>query len=250
MSVSIVIPTFRRPEMLARLLASIAAQTYQRYEVIVVDDGSALSDYAPVLAAMRPRLPRLTFLRNDSNRGACYCRNRGIFQAQHTLIALVDDDDEWLPHKLERQVQAFAEAPASVGLVYTWTDVVENGVRTPLYRATIEGRSLPRLLGECFIPSPSVMARRAALFEAGLFDETLPSCQDWDMWTRILACGYEARVVPEVLALYHKHGAPSVGTSPRARAGYTRYYRKHFWKLVRFGQWRHLARYARLTVGV
>jgi len=95
-----------------------------------------------------------------------------------------------------------------------------------------------------------VVARRAALLDAGLFDETLPSCQDWDMWTRILARGYEARVVPEVLALYHKHTSESIGMSPRAREGYARYYHKHFWKLLRFGQWRHLARYARLTVGV
>ena len=248
MTVSVVIPTFRRPEMLRRLLVSIAAQTYPSYEVIVVDDCSPERDYATVVAEMRPRLPQLIFLRNDSNRGAPYSRNRGILAARHPLIALVDDDDEWLPRKLEQQVRAFAAAPDHVGLIYTWTDVVENGIREPLYRASVEGRSLPSLLGECFIPSPSVMARRAALLDTGLFDETLPSCQDWDMWTRMLARGYEMRVVPEVLTLYHKHDADSVGTSPRARAGYARYYHKHFWKLLRFRQWRQLARYARLTV--
>jgi len=190
-----------------------------------------------------------SYLRNSSNRGAPYSRNRGISRSKHELVALVDDDDEWLPDKLIKQVEVFSTAPASVGLVYTWTDVVKSGKALPVYRAEIEGRCLRQILKECFIPSPSVMLRKSALESAGLFDERLPSCQDWDMWTRIFKKGYEARVVRELLALYHRQASHSLGTSDRARRGYVMYYRKHLPSLVRYGEWRHLMRMLRWMGG-
>jgi len=146
MKVSIVIPTFRRPEMLRRLLTSIAAQTYTAYEVIVVDDCSPIAEYSEVIGDARAQFPRFTFLRNEANRGAPHSRNRGIGYARGPLVALVDDDDEWLPRKLERQVELFEDSGGEVGLIYTWTDVVENGVRAPLFRALTEGRSLSSML--------------------------------------------------------------------------------------------------------
>ncbi len=251
MKVSIVIPTFRRPDLLSRLLKSIHAQSYRHYEVIVVDDGSPnREEYAEVVRESSALFPEFSFLSNESNCGAPYSRNRGIRQAAYELIALVDDDDEWLPEKLDRQVETFAQAPEQVGIVYTWTDVVENGVRKPFYRSIIEGPCLRQILHECFIPSPSVMVRKQALFDAGLFDERFPSCQDWDTWTSILAKGYEARVVPEVLTLYHRKTAGSIGMSPRARIGYKMYYRKHLPDLIRLGQFRGLIRFARSTIGL
>jgi glycosyltransferase involved in cell wall biosynthesis len=215
----------------------------------VVDDGSPeRGAYAELVQQFSSLFRELAYLRNDSNRGASHSRNRGIRQAKHELVALVDDDDEWLPRKLQRQVEVFAAAPMDVGLVYTWTDVVEGESLVPFYRAEIQGRCYPRILKECFIPSPSVMVRKSALVRAGLFDERLPSCQDWDMWTRIFRKGYEARVVKEVLALYHKQSSHSVGTSREARKGYAMYYRKHFRDLVRHGEWQHLARWMRWSV--
>lgn len=249
MSVSIVIPTFARPATLRRLLDSILLQTHADYEVIVVDDCSPQADeYERLRREYAGRFAQFSFLRNPGNRGAPFSRNRGIREARYEFVALVDDDDEWLPRKLERQWQIFERAPERVGLVYTWTDVVERGERRPFYRACIEGACLSQLVSECFVPSPSVMLRKRALLEAGLFDERMPSCQDWDMWTRVLARGYEARVAREVLTLYHKQEGASIGTSPRARAGYVMYYRKHVLKLVKHGQWRHLVRFARLAV--
>lgn len=249
MTVSIVIPTFRRPDLLRRLLASIHTQTYSDYEVIVVDDCSPnIEAYESVVLEFVPRLKDFTFLRNESNRGAPFSRNSGIRHAKNELVALVDDDDEWLPLKLERQVAIFAQSPPEIGLVYTWTDVVEDGQRRAFYRSHLEGRCLSFILTECFIPSPSVMVRKQAIMNVGMFDETFPSCQDWDLWTRLCAAGYEVRVVPEVLTLYHKQSSNSIGSSRRAREGYVRYYRKHFWSLARFGRWRHLARFARMVV--
>lgn len=248
MSVSIVIPTFERANLLRRLLQSIQAQTYSEYEIIVVDDHSAnYDDYVALIDQYSCVFSELTFLRNETNRGAPHSRNRGIHKAKYSLVALVDDDDEWLPQKLERQVEVFDCSPDHVGLVYTWTDIVQREQRVPFYQSAIQGNCLSEILHDCFIPSPSVMARKKALLDVKCFDERLPSCQDWDLWTRILARGYEVRVVPEVLTLYHKQESDSIGTSPHARSGYMMYYRKHFWKLLRFGEFRHLIRYSRLV---
>lgn len=228
MSVSIVIPTYKRPHYLDRLLASVAKQSWNEFEVIVVDDNSNIPEYAQVVEKYSSLLPEFTFLSNDTTCGAPYSRNRGINAAKYDLIALVDDDDEWLPTKLEKQVDAFAKSGSGVGLVYTWTDAVdEEGTVVHTYRSCIEGQAVKQILAECFIPSPSVMVRKSAICAAGLFDERFPSCQDWDMWTRILSKGYECRVVKEVVTIYHKHSSPSIGMSPSAIRGYKMFYLKH-----------------------
>jgi glycosyltransferase involved in cell wall biosynthesis len=228
--VSIVIPTYNRPILLDRLLFSISLQTHTRFEVIVVDDNSEnIKDYNEVISKYRSILDNFIYLRNDTSKGAPYCRNKGIEIANSEYIALVDDDDEWLPNKLEEQIKLFINSNEKLGIVYTWTDAVnENNTIAYEYRSNIEGYALKEILKECFIPSPSVMVRKKAIVEAGLFDETFPSCQDWDMWTRIMLKGYSCAVVKSVQTIYHKHNGPTIGKSPRAKLGYKMFYRKHF----------------------
>ncbi len=247
MSVSIIIPTFKRPDFLERLLKSIQVQSYRDFEVIVIDDHSPnVAEYESLVDKYARFFP-LTFISNPENRGAPYSRNVGIMKAKYELLALVDDDDEWLPLKLEKQVEAFQQGSQKLGLVYTWTDVVEpDGGRKPFYHPMINGCAKKEILHECFIPSPSVMVKKEAILKAGLFDESFLSCQDWDTWTRIIFSGHEVKVIAEALTLYHKHGAPTIGTSPRAKQGFIQYYRKHFCKLFFYGEWRHLLRFFRL----
>lgn len=251
MNVSVVIPTYNRPDYLERLLDSILAQTYESYEVIVVHDGPVMKKaYEILIKKYSDKLRSFSFSCNDKSRGAPYTRNQGIKIAQYELLALVDDDDEWLPNKLMDQVSIFNKSRKNLGLVYTWTDVVEGNKRIPFYRDSYSGNCLGNLLNRCFIPSPSVMVRKKAIIAAGLFDEALPSCQDWDMWTRICQIGYEVDVVKKPLTLYHKQTSGSIGTSNKAKHGYKMYYRKHFWKIIRHGEFRHIARFFRLTIGI
>ncbi len=198
------------------------------FEVLVVDDASRdRSAYEQVIARFAGAFS-LRYLRNDENRGAQYSRNRGVAESKGELIAFVDDDDEWLPRKLELQARVFGSAPEQVGLVYAWADAVaEDGTTVHRYRASHSGNVVRELIDSCFIPSPTVVVRRAALQKAGTFDESLPSCQDWDMWTRLVHAGYEIDVAKEVLALHHKHPGPSIGSSPRSIDGYGSYYAKH-----------------------
>jgi glycosyltransferase involved in cell wall biosynthesis len=160
--------------------------------------------------------------------GAQRSRNVGIQESGGAFLAFVDDDDEWMPQKLERQAALLANAPDRVGLVYAWADTVkQDGTPGHPYRSAQRGDVLKTLLDVCFIPSPTVVVRRTALEESGGFDESLPSCQDWDMWTRVVQAGYGIDVVEEVLARHHKHGRASIGTSPSSLDGFMRYYAKH-----------------------
>lgn len=235
MKVSIVVPTYKRPDYLDRLLKSILMQRYQNYEVIVVDDNSPNYDeYVPIIKKYEQLFADFRFLRNDINKGAPYSRNRGILESRYDLIALVDDDDEWLPSKLGKQVQIFAANDQSLGLVYTWTDAVDaNDSVVHQYRSELAGYLKKEILCECFIPSPSVMVRKEAILAAGLFDESFPSCQDWDMWTRLILRGYRIDVLKESVAIYHKHNSNNIGSSQQSSYGYIKFFKKHFLSTVR-----------------
>ncbi len=194
--VSVVIPVFNRPVAVRRAIDSVLAQTFQRFEIIVVDDGSTDASAASVseIADRRIRL-----IRHERNRGGSAARNAGIQASSAPYIAFLDSDDEWLPTKLERQLEVFARSGERLALVYTGSEwVYPDGtviVRTPSDRPAL---SLD-LLTENVVGETSVgMVRRAALEAVGGFDETLPSCQDMDLWLRI-AKRFDVGIVAEAL---------------------------------------------------
>lgn len=234
--VSIVIPTYKRPNMLDRLLFSIKQQTFQDFEIVIIDDASPnQAEYQTVVEKYRPVFDEFNYFRNETNRGAPYSRNRGIRNTKYPLVALVDDDDEWLPKKLEKQVAQFARSKTTLDIVYTWMDSIDqNGQKSYLYRSQITGNAKKEILTDCFIPSSSVMVRKDAIINAGLFDEKFPSCQDWDMWTRMILQGCYVRVVEEVLTIHYLHDN-TIGNSKRAMLGYFKYYKKHMLNSLRHG---------------
>lgn len=233
--ISIVIPTYNRPDLLDRLLSSIKNQTFTSYEIIIINDNSKnLKSYKKVIDKYKQMFNSLTYIVNDMNMGAPYSRNIGISKSNFKLIALVDDDDEWLPSKLEKQ-HAIFDSNENIGICYTWTIVSENNIhKKNIYNSLLNGNSLKPLLRECFIPSPSVMVLKEAIENAGFFDIKMKSCQDWDMWTRIIKKGYSYSVVNEYLTIYHKHNLDNIGLSKNALKGYNRYYKKHFWLFIKF----------------
>ena len=145
--VSIVIPTYNRGSLLVRLLESIRLQTYKNYEIIIIDDNSLNKEkYNEIIENYKSIFEELIYVRNNKNMGAPYSRNRGIKLAKFDLIALVDDDEEWLPDKLQKQVEVFDSSSKKVGIVYTWANVVDNSGRIIYkYRGEIEGNPIYKI---------------------------------------------------------------------------------------------------------
>jgi glycosyltransferase involved in cell wall biosynthesis len=114
--VSIVIPTHNRSESLRHSIASVLTQTLQDFEIIVVDDAS--SDHTAEVAYMFAD-QRIKYIRHDANLGVAAARNTGIVNSRARYIAFLDDDDEWLPEKLARQLKRLHSSPTNVGAIYT-----------------------------------------------------------------------------------------------------------------------------------
>ncbi len=182
--VSVIIPTYNRGHLIRRAIESVLNQTYQDFEIIVVDDGS--TDHTRQIV-MSFADPRIQFLENDISRGASAARNAALEICKGEYIAFIDDDDEWLPRKLEKQMKAFEIAPHEVGVVYTrfWKvkDRAKNYVLLPKMKK--EGAIDKALLQGNFIALPSAVVRKECFAKAGVFDEHLTCFHDWEFFIRI-----------------------------------------------------------------
>jgi glycosyltransferase involved in cell wall biosynthesis len=207
--VSIVVPTFRRPSFLARAIESVRAQTITAWEMIVVDDNDPHSESRRETEAVMSGFStdaRIRYERHPENRGGGAARNSGINLAVAPLVAFLDDDDEWHPRKLERQIERLQESGPNVALVYCRIHVIDHDTGAPApRRGDGKAHTLRDLLKRNTIGSTScVLCRRSALVEIGGFDETLPSKQDIDLYVR-LAGHYDFTFVDETLLSMHRH---------------------------------------------
>ena len=217
--VSVIIPTYNRSHFVCRAIKSVLSQTYQDFEIIVVDDCST-DNSEEVIKSLKDE--RIRYIRHETNRGGSATRNSGIVAAQAEYIGFLDDDDEWLPEKLEKQMTAFATAPSKVGVIYSGFSYVSERSREIEFDVipNMRGNIFDVLLEGCILASMTPIIRKSCFQIAGLFDETMPSCQDWDMWIRISRY-YDFDFIPEVLAKYNVHGKQvsiNLNTNIKARA--------------------------------
>jgi len=195
--VSVVIPTYNRPEKVARAVSSVLNQTYPDFEVIVVDDGSNdnTEEYLKIF------YPKITFIRHKANLGVSAARNTGISASKSPFIAFLDSDDYWLPKKLETQVGFFNSCSSALAcqVEETW---IRNGKRVnPRIRHIKKGGYIfEPSLKLCLISPSSVMLKRCLFDEVGLFDEGLPVCEDYDLWLRI-TCLHPVHLIKEFLVV-------------------------------------------------
>ncbi len=201
--VSVVIPTHNRAEYLRSAVASVLEQTYQDFEIVVVDDASR-DNTAEVLAGFGA--PRIKCIRHEAGKGDGGARNTGIVNARGEYIAFLDDDDQWLPEKLALQVATLDRSPAHVGGVYTGHfDVDESGNQiVKVCHAMRRGNLLEHFFQEASIVTSTLLFRRACFATVGLFDESIPYCSDYDMWIRI-AEKYHFECVGQPLVKYRLH---------------------------------------------
>lgn len=192
--ISVIIPVYNQPQLLDEALHSVEEQTYDTFEVIVVDDNSEAD-----IKAVIDEYPNVRFISHNSNRGAGSARNTGIEAAAGDYVAFLDADDTWQPTKLEKQRSVFAENSQEVGLVYTGFIQYETDGNEWTHTPSAAGDIyLDELERDRIHPTSTVMIRRDVLNEVSRFDESLPSRQDYDLWIRITE-NYEIEYVDEIL---------------------------------------------------
>ena len=199
--VSIILPTYNRAREITDSIKSVLAQTYKEFELLVIDDGST-DETEEVVRAISD--DRIRYMKLEQNRGQAAARNYGISNAKFDYIAFQDSDDKWNPQKLEMQMKVMNDASSKVGMVYHKMryqledigsiikpdeDIAPDRKRGNIYQ---------ELLWNNLIGMPTLLVKRVCLEEAGGFDETMKSLEDYDLVLRI-AKKYEAEFIDEIL---------------------------------------------------
>lgn len=206
-AVTVVIPAFNPGARLARAVASVRAQTFTDWRIVVVDDGSDedISTYLPDDA-------RIDLIRQE-NRGVSAARNAGVARSASRWIAFLDADDEWMPEKLERQLGIVTPGVSAVHASFDWVlpESRFHSVRPPLL-------DLAALLAGETVCLSSVLVERRTLIDLGGFDEGLTHAEDLDLYFKLAAIA--PLVAPEgILARYYTHEG---GASTRYWTAYRR----------------------------
>ena len=202
--VSVIIPTYNRCNVLGRAIRSILNQTFQDFELFIVDDHSS-DDTHKVVAAIDDA--RIKYIRHESNKGAAAARNTGIRNSSCAYIAFLDDDDEWLPEKLGLQLALLESSPPGVGGVYTGYESVDSlsgkilHISKPVHTGNIYNTLF---VNNCIGSTSSILLKRVCFEVAGYFDENLPNFEDCDLWIRI-AKYFQFYCIPNPLYRYYIH---------------------------------------------
>ena len=180
--ISVVIPTLNRINTLQRALDSVINQTYKPAEIIVVDNGSSDG----TLKFLREQYPKITIL-TENKIGVSSARNKGIKKSINQWIALLDSDDAWHPRKLEIQTCMLDSALKEYNLIHTDEVWFRNNKHINQMKKHKKqgGYIFERCLSLCCISPSSVLFKKNILDKVGLFDESLPVCEDYDMWLKI-----------------------------------------------------------------
>jgi glycosyltransferase involved in cell wall biosynthesis len=194
--VTVIIPTYNRGWILKEAIDSVLSQDFEDFELIVVDDGSTdntidiLDGYANDIIVLR-----------QGNRGVSAARNAGIAYASGQFIAFLDSDDLWLPGKLSRQVDFFKSNPNAL-ICQTEELWIRSGKRVnPKHRhKKFSGMIFKHSLPLCIVSPSAVMLKKSLLGKTGVFDESFPACEDYDLWLRI-SCKYPVFLIDTPLII-------------------------------------------------
>ncbi|MEM8719523.1 MAG: glycosyltransferase family A protein [Cyanobacteria bacterium P01_G01_bin.39] len=205
--ITVVVTTFKRGEYLTQAIASIGQQTYSHFECLIVND------YPPDAAILEQKITslnddRFKLINRDRSGGGNAARNTGITAAQGEIIAFLDDDDLWLPQKLQQHLEQH-EANPQAGLVFSgilkrWEHQIIPDKRV---KAELPSEGVVSAMSQgkfCPVTTSSVTVRRKCFSQCGLFDVNLTSFQDWDMWYRI-AREFEFDCIESALTIFRQH---------------------------------------------
>jgi GT2 family glycosyltransferase len=201
--VTVLLAAFNGGAYLLEAVRSVLAQTYEDFELLIVDDAS--TDGA---VEALPRDSRIRVVRNAQNMGQIPSLNRGLREARGTYVARLDHDDVCLPDRLELQVGVLDEHPEIV-LTATWADVIDADDRLwTRVRPRIDSFSdfaVQVVTGRVFLVHPTLMFRRESILDLQGFDEGLNASEDQDLYRRLVLAREQAYVVPKTLLRYRRH---------------------------------------------
>lgn len=233
--VSVIIPAHNRAGTILQAIDSVLRQSFQKFELLIVDDGSSDNTCEVV---QRYSDPRLRLLRQSVNKGVSAARNRGMKESRGDLIAFLDSDDEWFHEKLQLQVDCFRNRSEKVGLIYGGVENHYGDGRRDHWTPTHRGELYGKLLRSPVIHGGSsvVMIRRQVIASVGYFDEAIPAIEDYDYWLRICR-HFEADFIAQPLMRYNDLTLPN-RKSLNFRENHDArcyFYTKHHAELVRWG---------------
>jgi len=202
--VSVIILTRNRPEYLVRAINSVLTQTFTDFEIIIIDDAST-DDTPEVIKSFHD--PRIISIRNNVNRGEAGSRNQGVNAAKGEFVSFLDDDDEWLPRKLDAQVNKFKNSKKETGCIYTWHCRVDlqTGEKIKETKYQKNGNIFKEMFEGNWVGTPStVMVKKECFQLVGGFDESIGFSTDYDMWIRI-SKEFNIEYIGETLVNYGVH---------------------------------------------
>jgi len=194
-SVSVVIPTFNRKRFLTEAVESVRRQTFSDWELIVVDDGSTDGTDEGISCVPGVRLLK------QPNRGVSSARNAGLAASTGEWVAFLDSDDLWKPEKLARQVAFHLQHP-DAWISQTEEIWIRHGRRLNPGKKhrKVGGWIFRECLPLCIVSPSAVMIKRDLFREVGLFDESLPACEDYDLWLRV-SWRFPIHLIPDPLVV-------------------------------------------------
>ena len=211
--VSVVITTYNRVNELERALKSVINQTHKKLEIIVVDDNvneSISKKLKEIINNLNDK--RIILKKNEKNLGGALSRNVGIESSHGNFIAFLDDDDEYLPTKVEKQLELFKKTNDSkLALVYCYCKGIKNGKMTKKYCYNYMGNCLYEAMLMCIAATSQWMCKKNCLLDVGMFSN-VPCKQDSTVIIKLLSKGYTINRVPEVLSLYYDEDIPRISS--------------------------------------
>jgi glycosyltransferase involved in cell wall biosynthesis len=220
-TVSVIATAFNHEKYVQECLDAIAGQTFDDFELVIMDDCSTDGSVARIQEWLDRTGFTARLIANEQNRGICATRNIALAHCQGEFVSFVSGDDYYEPNKLEAQVAAFSALDESFAVVFANAAVIaedgsfshhwfEQGDTVP------DGRIFDRLLEGNYVPAPTVMVRRSALDAVGPYDESL-YYEDFDMWLR-LADRYQFNYVPQALVAKRELGTSMSSNTGRMRS--------------------------------
>lgn len=220
--VSVVIPTYSRNFTLKRAINCVLEQTHHNLEIIVVDDNPPESEWrksSEQIMREYAKNPRVVYVQNERNMGGGLTRNQGIKHAKGEYISFLDDDDEYMPERIEKMLKVFKESNnEKLALVYCYAKFInQDGTSTYSDTRNFHGNCLYEAMEQnCIAATSQWMVKKTVLDAVGGFPD-VPCKQDSQTILRLLRAGYEVEVVPEELSVYHAYviGKKISGVGPK-----------------------------------